>query len=93
MIEHLPLAVQIPVGLIAGFVAGLVHFTTLHRNVRLLAFGSPGKALAMQGARLGLLLVILFVLAKLGAWTLLCGGAGLLVARTVMLRWYRASAP
>lgn len=93
MIEHLAPAAQIPVGLIAGFVAGLIHFTTLHRNVELLAFGSPGKALAMQCARLGLLLVILFVLAKLGAWTLLCGAAGLLVARWITLRRYRAIAP
>ncbi|SAK99105.1 N-ATPase, AtpR subunit [Caballeronia arationis] len=93
MIEHLAPAAQIPVGLIAGFVAGLIHFTTLHRNVELLAFGSPGKALAMQCARLGLLLVILFVLAKLGAWALLCGAAGLLVARSVKLRRYRAIAP
>jgi len=93
MIEHLPLSAQILLGLIVGLVAGLIHFTTLHRNVELLAFGSPAKALAMQGARIGLLLVILFVLAKLGAWTLLCGAAGLLVARTVMLRRYRAIAP
>lgn len=93
MIEHLPLSAQIHLGLIVGLVAGLIHFTTLHRNVELLAFGSPAKALAMQGARIGFLLVILFVLAKLGAWTLLCGAAGLLVARTVMLRRYRAIAP
>jgi hypothetical protein len=93
MIEHLPLAAHIPVGMTAGLVAGLIHFATLHRNVELLALGSIAKALAIQGARLGLLLVILFVLAKLGAWALLCGAAGLLAARTVMLRRYRAIAP
>jgi F1F0 ATPase subunit 2 len=85
MIEHLSLTAQVPAGLIAGFAAGLVHFATLRRNVLLLAFGSTGKALAMQLARLGLLLLVLFVLAKLGPWTLLCGALGVLVARSVVL--------
>ncbi|MFM0649611.1 ATP synthase subunit I [Paraburkholderia bryophila] len=89
MIEPLTLAAQLPTGLIAGFAAGLVHFSTLHRNVQLLAFGSVGKALAMQIARLGLLLVILFVLAKLGPWTLLCGTLGVLVARSVIVHKVR----
>jgi F1F0 ATPase subunit 2 len=89
MIEHLTLAAQVPTGLIAGFAAGLVHFATLGRNVELLASGSAGKALTMQLARLGLLLVILFVLAKLGPWTLLCGALGVLVARSLVLRRVR----
>jgi F1F0 ATPase subunit 2 len=93
MIEHLTLAAQVPTGLIAGFAAGLVHFATLHRNVRLLAFGSASKALAMQLSRLGLMLVVLFVLAKLGPWALLCGALGVLVARSVVLRRARVAAP
>jgi F1F0 ATPase subunit 2 len=91
MIEHLGLAAQVPAGLIAGFAAGLVHFATLRHNVQLLAIGSAGKALAMQLARLGLLVVILFVLAKLGPWTLLCGALGVLVARSVVLYRIRAT--
>jgi F1F0 ATPase subunit 2 len=91
MIEHLRLAAQVPTGLIAGFAAGLVHFATLRRNVVLLAFGSTRKALAMQFARLGLLLVVLFVLAKLGPWSLLCGALGVLVARSVVLHRVRAA--
>lgn len=89
MIEHLPLVAQIPTGLIVGVIAGLIHFSTLHRNVQLLASGSASKALSMQGARLGLLLVVLFVLAKLGPWTLLCGALGVLIARSVVLRRVR----
>jgi F1F0 ATPase subunit 2 len=96
MIEHLPehlsLTAQIPTGLIMGVFAGLIHFSTLHRNVQLLASGSASKALAMQGARLGLLLVILLVLAKLGPWTLLCGALGVLVARSIVLRRVRMAA-
>jgi F1F0 ATPase subunit 2 len=92
MIEHLSVAAQVPTGLFAGVVAGLFHFSTLHRNVRLLASGSASKALAMQLARLGLLLVILFVLAKLGPWTLLCGALGVFVARSMVLRRVRAGA-
>jgi F1F0 ATPase subunit 2 len=93
MIEHLTLAAQIPAGLIAGLGAGLVHFSMLHRNVQLFASGSVGKALAMQIARFVLLLVILFVLAKLGPWTLLCGALGVLVARFAVLRQLRMGAP
>jgi F1F0 ATPase subunit 2 len=92
MIEHFSLAAQVPVGLVAGFAAGLVHFSTLQRNAQLLASGSASKALTMQLARLGLLLVILFVLAKLGPWTLLCGALGVFVARSVVLRRVRAVA-
>jgi F1F0 ATPase subunit 2 len=89
---HLSLIAQIPTGLIVGLFAGLIHFSTLHQNVRLLASGSASKALAMQGARLGLLLVILLVLAKLGPWTLLCGALGVLVARSIVLRRVRMAA-
>jgi F1F0 ATPase subunit 2 len=93
MIEHLTWAAQVPTGLIAGFAAGLVHFSTLRRNVQLLAFGSASKALAMQLARLALMLMVLFVLAKLGPWTLLCGALGVLVARSVVLRRFRVATP
>ncbi|AIP34895.1 N-ATPase, AtpR subunit [Paraburkholderia xenovorans LB400] len=93
MTEHLTLIAQIPTGLITGLVAGFVHFSTLHRTVRLLANGSAAKALAMQIARLGLLLVVLLVLAKLGPWTLLCGALGVGIARSVVLRQVRVAAP
>ena len=92
IIEHLPVAAQVPAGFIAGLLAGLLHFWTLRRNVQMLAFGSRSKALAMQGARLGALLLILFVLAKLGPWTLLCGALGVLVARSILLRRVRMEA-
>jgi F1F0 ATPase subunit 2 len=92
MIEHLPVAAQVPAGLIAGLIAGLLHFSTLRRNVQMLAHGSLSKALAMQVARLGALLLILFVLAKLGPWTLLCGALGVLVARSIVLRRVRMEA-
>ena len=91
MIEHLTLAAQVPTGSITGFAAGLVHFSTLRHNVQLLASGSVTRALAMQIARLGLLLVILFGLTKLGPWTLLWGAFGVLVARSVVLHRIRVA--
>jgi F1F0 ATPase subunit 2 len=91
MIEHLSVVAQVPAGLMAGFASGVAHFSTLHRNVRLLASGSVAKALSMQLARLGLLLMVLFVLAKLGPWTLLCGALGVLIARSAVLRGTRVA--
>ncbi len=86
MIETLTLAAQVPTGLIVGFAVGLMHFSTLRRNVALLASGHVGEALTMQIARLGLLLMMLFVLAKFGPWTLICAALSVLVARSVVVR-------
>jgi F1F0 ATPase subunit 2 len=93
MIEHLPWTMQAPVGLIVGVVAGRVHFSTLRRNVELLSSGRAPRAFAMQAARLAGLLVVLFVLAKLGASALLFGAAGVLVARSTVLRQVSGAAP
>jgi hypothetical protein len=92
MITPLSLAAQISLGLACGLIAGLLHFSSLRRNVQLLADGFAARALTLQGARLGALLVILFVLAKLGPWALLCGAAALLAARWTLLRRVRREA-
>jgi F1F0 ATPase subunit 2 len=84
--SHPLFAVQASIGLVVGILAGLLHFATLHWNVRLLTSSAPVKAIILQLARLGVLAAIFIVLAKLGALTLLCGAVGLLLARYVVLR-------
>jgi F1F0 ATPase subunit 2 len=84
-------AAQAAIGLLVGMLAGLVHFTMLRWNVRLLTTGSSGKAIALQLARLGALAAIFFVLARTGPWALLCGAGGLLLARHAVIRQIRSA--
>jgi F1F0 ATPase subunit 2 len=91
MTPHPLLAGQIAIGLFVGMLAGLIHFATLHWNVRLLVVGTPGKAFTLQGLRLAGVAALFLVLAKLGPWALLCGGAGLLLARHAILRRVQVS--
>jgi len=86
MTHHFPFIAQIATGLCVGFLAGSLHFTSLHLNVRLIIAGSPRRALALQLLRMAGVAVLFFVLAKLGPWPLLCGAAGLLLARFAILR-------
>jgi len=59
---------------------------SLRGNVRLLIAGTPAKAIGLQLLRLAGVAVLFAALAKLGAWPLLCGAAGLLLARGFILR-------
>ncbi|SAL30207.1 N-ATPase, AtpR subunit [Caballeronia udeis] len=86
MIYHFPLAARIAIGLGVGLAAGAIHFATLRWNVRLLIAGTPVKAIGLQLLRLAGVAILFGILAKLGAWPLLCGAAGLLLARSVILR-------
>jgi hypothetical protein len=70
MTYHFPLAAQIAIGSFVGIAAGALHFATLRWNVRLLITGTPAKAIGLQLLRLALL----------------CGAAGLLLARGFILR-------
>jgi F1F0 ATPase subunit 2 len=85
MTTHFPLITQIATGLCVGFLAGSIHFASLHWNVRLIVAGSPGWAFALQLLRMAGVAVLFFALAKLGTWALLCGAAGLLLARFAIL--------
>ncbi|WP_293028593.1 ATP synthase subunit I [Pandoraea sp.] len=87
MITSIP--AQLPAivaGSAAGWLAGMLHFATLRQTVRLFTAGAAGKALLLQAGRLALLALIFFVLARFGAWVLLGGAAGLLLARRGALR-------
>jgi F1F0 ATPase subunit 2 len=84
--EEIAMTAQVAIGLSVGILAGLIHFTGLRWNVRLLTAGAAGSALGVQVVRLGVLAAVFVVLARLGAWALLCGAAGLLLARQCVLR-------
>ncbi|MBN3848819.1 ATP synthase subunit I [Paraburkholderia sp. Ac-20342] len=89
MTFHSVFAARIATGLLAGVLAGLIHFTGLRWNVRLLTAGAPCRAIGLQLIRLGLLAAVFIVLARLGPWPLLCGAAGLLLARHLVLQRFK----
>lgn len=86
IIPQMGLAAQAAAGLLAGGLLGLLHFGSLWWNTRLFASGRFLHAFAIQLARFGLLLAVLFILAKMGALALLFGGLGLLAVRRLSLR-------
>ena len=81
------LAGQVVIGLIAGFLTGVLHFASLWWNARLFTTGSAGKAIALQLGRIAVAVAVLTLLARLGLAALLSGGVALLVARPFMV-WH-----
>jgi F1F0 ATPase subunit 2 len=79
------LAGQIAIGLIAGFLAGVLHFASLWWNARLFTAGAAGKAIALQLGRIAVAVAVLTLLARLGFAALLCGGLAFLVARPLLV--------
>lgn len=75
------LAVQVAIGLVAGFLVGVLHFASLSWNARLFTIGSAGKAIAVQMGRIAVAVAVLTLLARLGFAVLLSSGAAFLVAR------------
>ncbi len=75
--------------LAAGVVIGGFHFLTLRWNVQKLATGqSPVLALAIQLIRLVVVAgVLVFIVRRFGAMPLLVATAGILAARSAVLRW------
>lgn len=81
------LTVSLGAGLTAGFALGLAHFGTLARNLRLFAAGRVAAAFGLQFVRLAITIACFAVLAwRFGAGAALAGLAGLLLARTWLLR-------
>jgi F1F0 ATPase subunit 2 len=76
---------QIVIGLIAGFLTGVLHFASLWWNARLFTTASAGKAIALQTGRIAVAVGVLTVLARLGLAALLCGGFAFLAARPLMV--------
>lgn len=73
-------------GLLAGVLAGVLHFHLLARNVRLFTAGRVGPGLLLQSARLAATGTVLVALARLGAGAVLAGAVGVLLARHRALR-------
>lgn len=83
MTDGLP--VRVVIGLVAGFLAGVLHFASLWWNARLFTTGSAGKAVALQMGRIALAVALLTLFARLGFAVLLSGGLAFLVARPFMV--------
>lgn len=79
------LAGQVVIGVIAGFLAGVLHFSSLWWNARLFTTGSAGKAIAVQMGRIAVAVVVLTLLARLSLAAVLSGGVAFLVARPFMV--------
>ncbi|KAF1045286.1 N-ATPase subunit AtpR [Xylophilus sp.] len=70
---------------LAGLGAGVLHFATLAPIARMLTRGQL-IAVALQAARLVAAGLVLWLLARGGAATLLAGTAGLTAGRAIALR-------
>ena len=80
-------AIQIAFCLAAGIAIGALHFLSLRWSVRLFIEGRAARSLAIQGLRLAVLGGALAAVAVwFGALPLLAATAGLLLARTAVLR-------
>jgi F1F0 ATPase subunit 2 len=79
------LAGQIGIGLVAGFLAGVLHFASLWWNTRLFAAGAAVKAVALQTGRILVAVAILTLLGRLGFAALLCGAFAFLLARPLLV--------
>lgn len=80
--------------LVGGIVVGILYFRTLRWNAEL--FGGGGRVrtlIASMAARFVLLGTILTAASFEGAMPLLATAAGVLVARTIVLRRVRLTAP
>ncbi|KFE36291.1 ATP synthase subunit I [Thioclava atlantica] len=79
--------------LVLGFILGLFHFGSLKRVSDLYLGGrGVGLAIALQLARLALLVVVMVWLAREGALPLLAAALGLILARVVVLRFTKGQA-
>lgn len=74
------------IGLVTGALLGLVHFGGLWWNTQLYVSGGAIKAFVIQLLRFGILLIGLFILAKMSAVALLSGALGLLLTRRLLIR-------
>ncbi len=80
-------AITIGVSLLAGMLLGSGYFALLYRCVRLQASAAPlWQIMALHVLRLAAALAAFWALAQIGAWPLLAGLLGFLIARFVAQR-------
>lgn len=78
------------IAMMAGLILGLAHFTSLRTvTAMLLAGRHPARALALQLARMAVIVAAFAGFAVAGALPLLGGTTGLLIGRTIVLRRVR----
>jgi len=77
--------------MLAGGVAGTVSFLLLRYNVRLYTVSAP-RAVALHIGRLAALALALVAIAQAGALPLLAALAGILAARSAVIRFTGAAA-
>ena len=78
------IAMAVSLGLLAGFLAGLVHFWSLNIVMRRLVAGDM-SAVALQLLRFAALGTALYGLASIGALVLISAAFGILLARSRVL--------
>jgi hypothetical protein len=79
--------------MLLGGIAGAISFLLLWLNVRLYAAPAMAwRAILLHAARVGTLAVVLVEIARAGAIPLLATLAGILMARSIVLRWQRVVA-
>jgi F1F0 ATPase subunit 2 len=77
--------------LLAGILAGLLHFHLLRWNTGLFLTGGARRAIAAQALRLAVLTGVLVIAARFGALPLLLAALGVMIARQVVVRGARAT--
>jgi F1F0 ATPase subunit 2 len=87
--DLIPYAISAGPWLTVGALIGASHFLALRWNIRMLAIGRPlPLALATQLVRFAFLAGVLTIIAShFGAFPLLAAAAGILAARTTVLRF------
>ncbi len=92
MTQHHLAMVAMSVSLVfGGLVGGLAYFAVLRRTAELIAAGRGwlGSAAALTGGRIAGMVLLLAIVARLGAAPLLALWAGFLMARAIALRQAR----
>jgi len=71
----------------AGAAFGLIYFSALRRSISLLANGARWQMVVLLSLlRVGLAVAAFLLLARFGAIPVICGAAGFLLARTILIR-------
>ena len=82
-----PLQVEIPLAALAGLALGVAFWAALRPMLRSWLAGARRRAIAFLLVRVVLIVGLLGVAARHGAWPLLASFAGLLLARHLVLSW------
>ena len=85
-IQTLSIPLQAAAGGMTGGVIGLAYFASLLASARWYVRNAFGIAITVHLVRFGMLALVLFGLAHIGAAALLSGLAGIMLARRVMIR-------